>query len=83
MDVTYGQFDDYITFTSEEDFTAQMQEVLAAKPAVLKAYYLGDDHYFDFGYFIGRWLRENTGTFGITSYSYTYYPMHGVVELGY
>ncbi|HHT15132.1 MAG: transglutaminase domain-containing protein [Christensenellales bacterium] len=83
LNVVYGDFDDYIKFVSEEDFTNQMQEILTAKPAQLKAYYIGEDDYFDFGIFINRWLRNNSAAFGVTSYSYTYYPVHGIVEIQY
>lgn len=83
MEVTYGDFSDYIPFTDDEGFLAAMDGQLKAKAPVIKMYYQGDDRYFNYGSYLNRFLTDKAAEYGVKSYSYTYYPFHGVAELEY
>lgn len=83
MEVTYGNFSDYIPFTDDAGFLAAMDSQLKAKAPVIKMYYQGDDRYFNYGSYLNRFLTDKAADYGVKSYSYTYYPFHGVAELEY
>ncbi|NLX83738.1 MAG: hypothetical protein GXZ04_08010 [Clostridiales bacterium] len=83
LDVSYGDYADYTFFTDDESFKAAIDGLLKAKTAQIKMYYQGTDRYFDFGITLRRFLTEHAEAYDISSYSYTYYPFHGVAEIAY
>lgn len=83
MDVTYGDYADYTFFTDDESFKTAIDGLLKAKTRQIKMYYQGTDRFFDFGITLRRFLTDHAEEYGISTYSYTYYPFHGVADIEY
>ena len=59
------------------------QTASEAKTRQIKMYYQGTDRFFDFGITLRRFLTDHAEEYGISTYSYTYYPFHGVADIEY
>jgi len=83
LSLDYQDMSGYTFFTDEASFTARMEELLPAKPALVKMAYTGEDPFFDFGRFVSGWLTKHHRGHFISDYSYSYLPYSGEITLAY
>lgn len=83
MKLTYGDYDGYITYDSEEGLAPALENALKDRPAKVGLLYQGSDRYYDINRPLKNWLSANSRKYDVKTYSYSYTPSAAEITLEY
>lgn len=80
---TYGSYDGYLTYDSEEGLAPALEAALKDQPAKVSLLYQGEDRFYDISRPLRDWLAANSRRYDVETYSYSYTPSSAEIELSY